>query len=313
MTWLVELPDLNGQPILVNLDEPVLVQGDGAQCSIVTSLGPVGVGLDYASLCERLRLNPADRMASAARRPVGRALGRLPAKRDCRVPRLAALAPALPAAPARYSAYVDTVRSWILGENDRIGDCTCVGVANVILGLSTLAGDAKRLTDAEIVDFYASVSGYTPGNPDSDQGAMIEDVLSAWHERGIAMDRLDGYASIEPSDHARTKQAIALLGPVDIGINLPNGWMQAQTWDVATAGAGIAGGHCVTAVGYDEAGLQVVSWGQVFTMSWAGWDGFVDEAHALLSRDALTKAGRDVGGIDWADLENFMRDIKEAQ
>ena len=298
--------------MLINLDEPVLVQDQGPQSAIVTALGPVEIGLDYASLCERLRLNPADRMTIAVRRSVRRALGRLPAKRDLRVPAMAAVAPALPAAPVRYGAYAARVQSWILGQNDRIGDCTCVGVANAILALSTLAGDARRLSDAEIVDFYASVSGYRPGDPDSDQGAAIEDVLSAWHRRGVATDRLDGYASIEPSDHERVRQAIALLGPVDIGLDLPNGWMQAPTWDVSTAGAGIAGGHCVTAVGYDADGLQVVSWGQLFTLSWAGWDGFVDEAHALLSRDALTRAGRDLGGVDWAGLEDFMRNIREA-
>ena len=308
MTWLVELPDGNGQPMLVNFDEPVLVQGDDVQSSVTTALGPIAVGLDYEALCARLRLNPADRIAA----PMGRALGRRPAKRDPRVPRLSAVAGDLPPAPDSYGVYAERVSSWILGENDKIGDCTCVGPANVILALTTLAGDARRVSDSDIVAFYAAVSGYTPANPDSDQGAMIEDVLAAWNRRGLAADRLDGFATIEPSDHARIKQAIALLGPVDLGLNLPNGWMQAQTWDVSNAGEGIAGGHCVTAIGYDAASLQIVSWGQVFTMTWDGWDAFVDEAHALLSRDALTRAGRDVAGVDWAGLENFMSEIRKA-
>ena len=306
MTWFVELPDTDGRPLLINLDEPALVQGDASRSSIVTPLGPMVIGLGYDALCERLRLNPADRMPDLVRR----ALGRLPAKRDQRVPRLSAIAPTLPDAPLRCTFYVEAVDRWILGKNDRIGDCTCVGPANVILALTTAAGRPLRLPDADIVSFYASVTGYTPTDPSSDSGAAIEDVLAAWHARGIDADRLDGYATIEAADHERIKQAIALLGPVDVGLNLPSGWMNAPVWDIATAGDEIAGGHCITAVGYDERGLRVVSWGEVFLLSWAGWDAYVEEAHALLSRDALTAAGRDVGGIDWASLEDFMSIIR---
>ena len=309
MTWFVELPDLDGQPVLINLDEPAFVQGDATRSSIVTALGPMGIGLGYEALCDRLRLNPSDRITAPS---LQRALGRQPAKRDRRVPRLSMVAPALPPAPAAYTAYVDAVGSWILGENDRIGDCTCVGPANVILGLTTLARQPKRLPDDAIVSFYSAVTGYTPNDPDSDQGAMIEDVLAAWHAHGIGADRLDGYATIQTTNHEEVRQAIALLGPVDVGVNLPAGWMRTPDWDVSTAGAEIAGGHCITAVGYDAHGLQVVSWGKIFRLTWAGWDAFVDEAHALLSHDALTAAGKDAGGIDWASLNNFMTIIREA-
>ena len=314
MTWLVELPDADGQPMLINLDEPVFVQADGDRSSILTTpLGPCAVGLGYDALCERLRLNPADRMTPPALLRVRRRmLGRRPAKRDRRVPRLAAVTATLPAAPARFTSYVDAVPRWILGENDKLGDCTCVGPANAILALTTAAGAPRRLPDADIVAFYSAVSGYRPSDPSSDAGAMIEDVLAAWHSHGFDADTLDGYASIDPADHERVKQAIAFLGPVDLGLNLPSGWLRASVWDVSTAGADIAGGHCVCAVGYDAEGLQIVSWGQVFTLTWAGWDRAVDEAHALLSRDALTKAGRDPAGVDWTALEGFMTIIREA-
>ena len=239
-----------------------------------------------------------------------RALGRLPAKRDARVPKLMDVAPSLPPAPPRFTDYVGAVASWILGENDRVGDCTCVGPANVILGLTTLAGAPKRLPDGDIIGFYSSVTGYDPADPSTDTGAVVEDVLAAWHARGIAGDKLDGYATVDLHNHDRVRQAIAHLGPVDLGIDLPNGWMQATTWDVSTAGDGIAGGHCITAVGYTEAGPLIVSWGQVFTMTWAGWDAFVEEAHALLSRDAIAASGKDTEGVDWTALEGFMAAIR---
>ena len=309
MTWLVEMPDADGQPMLVNFDAPLLLQPNGAQTVLTGVAGQVALGLPYEDICARLRLNPADRMVASGG---ARRLGRLPARHDARVPRLDTVAPALPPAPPRHSDYVDAVSSWILGGNDRIGDCTCVGPANVILALTTLAQAPRRLADTDIIGFYASLTGYNPADPSSDTGAVVDDVLAAWHTRGVAGDRLDGYATINLRDHDRVRRAIAHLGPIDLGINLPNGWLQATTWDVATAGDGIAGGHCVAAVGYTEAGPLVVSWGQVFTLTWAGWDASVEEAHALLSRDALGASGKDAGGVDWTALEGFMAAMRDA-
>ena len=306
MTWLVELPDPSGNPMLVNLDQPMTVQQNGPQTMITSPVGQFAVGLDYEELCERLRLNPRDRIAMPLAARPARKLGRMPAKRDARVPRLASVAPLLPAAPPACTDYVDAVGSWILGGNDRVGDCTCVAPANIILALSTLAQAPRRLDDKTILGFYASVTGYDPADPSTDQGAAVEDVLAAWHRQGIAGDRLDGFASLPLDNRDRIREAIAHLGPVDLGVSLPEGWMQASVWDVSTAGQGIAGGHCITAVGYTEAGPLIVSWGQVFTLTWAGWDAAVDEAHVLLSRDGLRASGKDAEGVDWAALEGFM-------
>ena len=88
--------------------------------------------------------------------------------------------------------------------------------------------------------------------------------------------------------------------------------MDATSWDVSTAGAGIAGGHCVAAVGYTSEGPLIVSWGKVFTLTWAGWDAYVEEAHVLLSRDALTGAGKSPDGVDWAALEQRMQAMEAA-
>ena len=310
MTWLVELPDPSGDPMLVNLDQPMTLQPDGSQTMVTTAVGQFAVGLGYDALCERLRLNPLDRIATRLASRPARKLGRKPARRDARVPRLAAVAPILPPAPPTCTAYVDAVGSWILGANDRVGDCTCVAPANVILALTTLAQAPKRLDDKTILGFYSSVTGYDPADPSTDEGAAVEDVLAAWHKRGLGGDRLDGFASLPLDNRDRFREAIAHLGPVDLGVNFPEGWMQAAIWDVATAGPSIAGGHCVAAVGYTEAGPLVVSWGQVFTLTWAGWDAYVDEAHVLLSRDGLRASGKDAEGVDWVALEGFMTSMQ---
>lgn len=222
----------------------------------------------------------------------------------------------LPAAPARYTAYLDSVADWILGQNDRYGDCACVCPANIILALTTLALVKRRLSDAQILAFYTLVSGFDPNDPSTDNGCVVLDVLLKWHTAGIAygdgVDRIDGYANVDFRDHEKVRQIIAFIGPIDLGVNLPNGWMNAATWDVSTAGVGIAGGHCITAIGYTEAGPLIVSWGQVFTVTWAAWDQFVMEAHIVLSRDALLASGRNPANVDWTVLEQRMALLRAA-
>lgn len=222
----------------------------------------------------------------------------------------------LPPAPTTFTDYLDTVPSWILGMNDRYGDCSLVGAANFILALTTLALLGIHLSDAEILAFYTLVAGFNPNDPSTDTGCVLANVLLKWHTVGIkhanGVDRIDGFASLDPSDHERIKQVVAHIGPVYIGVNLPEAWEDANVWDVSTAGTKIAGGHCVLVIGYTAAGPLIVSWGQVFTLTWAGWDKYVEEAHAVLSQDALEANGFNPAHVNWAGLESYMAAARAA-
>ena len=65
------------------------------------------------------------------------------------------------------------------------------------------------------------------------------------------------------------------------------------------------GGHAVDVVGYDEAGLTVVTWGALKRMTWAFWGRYGDEAWCVLSPDFLAD-GRSPQGFD---LEALQRDL----
>ena len=249
-----------------------------------------------------------------------RALGRLPARVDSKVPALeAVLTKALPTAKSSFDIYEQAVGSkWILGHNDTVGDCTCAGVSNIILGLTTSAKKAVRIPDDAVLALYESITGYNPANPSSDTGALIEDVLAYWHGTGVkthvgkdALDKINGFATVDHKNHTLVKQALEAMGPLDVGIDLPSGWEQSPEWLASNAGSTIAGGHCITMIGYNAIGPRIVSWGEVFQMDWEGWDYFVMEAHVLLSKDILEANGKDASGVNWTALEAFMQDLKK--
>lgn len=225
-----------------------------------------------------------------------------------------------PTAPSS-AGYVSEVGDWGMDLNDQLGDCTIACAAHEILQWSTYAGTPKRITDAEILTAYEAVSGYIPGDPSTDNGAVILDVLNYWRKTGIGGDKLSAYVSVNWQDREELKQAIALFGNVNIGIQLPisaqnttaggNGF---QVWEVPAGGAvddgspGSWGGHCVPIVGFRDdgtgaSGTQVITWGAVYDMTWNFLNAYVDEAYCLLSNDWLEKVGESPSGFDLAELK----------
>ena len=58
---------------------------------------------------------------------------------------------------------------------------------------------------------------------------------------------------------------------------VPNAiWDMGNVWDVIDDDGGIDGGHSICLCGYNTQGIQVVSWGKVYTMTWAFWTKYCD-------------------------------------
>jgi len=54
----------------------------------------------------------------------------------------------------------------------------------------------------------------------------------------------------------------------------------------------------------------VISWGQYYTMPWAFFEKFVDEAYAIADPEWITKKGKTPGGLTLAQLEAAMKALK---
>jgi len=196
--------------------------------------------------------------------------------------------------------------------NDVLGDCTCaaVGHAEQVASLNDAPppeiGTEITVTDDVIENMYEKSCGYVPGNPFTDNGGIITNVLDWARQHGIGhpgpthhhRHRLVAYADPNPANVTHIKQAIAEFMIVDIGLQLPV-TAQAQiggVWDVVgnprtdpDSVPGSWGGHSVVVAEYDVNGLTCITWGALQAMTWRFWNTYCDEAHVLFMAALLDR------------------------
>lgn len=245
--------------------------------------------------------------------PLNRALGRKPAVHDPRVMRLSEVVPSIlhynPSSECMRSSEIPT---WLLGQNDKIGDCSSVAIANILLGRSTFAGHTTTPTTADILSFYERF-GYIPGNAATDQGATLIECLQSWISKGYPVrgttNKLLGYAAIDPHNHTLMRSAIDIFGDVYIGVTLDEVQQTQTTWDYV-AGSPTWGGHCVSLNAFSQDGLyRVTSWAEWLPVTKTFIDQQCDEAYVLLDDISITKAQMTFSDWNMAALATSIKSL----
>jgi len=240
-------------------------------------------------------------------------LGKQPPKKDERTLMLAKyLAPALPAPPPSVDYSTAVKVPWGTMENDQYQDCTCAAAGHLIMDWTSLAGAFTPVTDDQVIQAYAAITGFDPNTGLGDGGAVEIDVLNYWRKTGIAGHQISAYAALTASNTDHVKIATALFCGAYIGLQLPLSAKTQTVWDVPAGGAvgpgapNSWGGHAVCIVGYDANQLTIITWGHKKQMTWAFWQVYCDEAYALLSKDYL-KNQKAPAGVDLATLEQDLQ------
>jgi hypothetical protein len=210
---------------------------------------------------------------------------------------------ALAPAPSSRS-WSGTATNFGVMLNDQLGCCTIAGCAHADQIFTMNTGTMITAPDSVVLNAYEQWCGYSPANPQSDQGGIEMDVLTDWVHNGFNGRKLIAFADVDPSHTENVKQGINLFGGLYIGMMVPNFIMNGipPLWDVTANDEGIDGGHCVFVCGYDETSLSFISWGQLYRMSWAFWNKYVDEAHTLVSPDFIAANGLNPAGFNLAQL-----------
>lgn len=233
-------------------------------------------------------------------------LGRLP--EDPSKPRLT-LAPHLRAtAPPPVSAdWYSHVQAWGVLGNQTWGNCVFAGNGHIVEQQTALGeGDEIIVTDQEALLEYSLVTGFDPnagppGENPTDQGAYIQDGLADLRKNGLAGQKIAAFARVAQGNQTEVKTALAELGALSLGVNLPQSAMDqfdaGQPWTVSGDGT-ILGGHCIIAVGYDAEYVHIVSWGKVVPAAWEWLAEYCDEAWAVVSAMWAGKGGKDPEGVD---------------
>jgi hypothetical protein len=246
----------------------------------------------------------------------GKKLGKLEPKFLKGLPPLGAFTQALPPPPTAI-AYSGGLRSLGIMANDRTGDCTCAACGHAIQLWTSMVSKETVVSDASILAMYSSISGYVPGDVNTDVGAVASEVLLYWYKNPLAGHALSGFASIRPGNRTSIRDAIYLFGICYLGIQMPLSARYAHSWILppgqATTGdwePGSWGGHAVPACDYDETGVTVISWGKLIKVGWSWLDAYMDEGYGLLSRDWMAATGNSPPGFNWAALQNDMNSLR---
>lgn len=243
-------------------------------------------------------------------------LGRHSRTFDSRIPQIDTIrhGSGLPPLPATVDYASGLPANLGMMLNDTLGDCTCAAVGHSEqIWTSNTQSTMVTPTDDQIEQLYEAVGGYIPGNPNTDNGANEQVVLSYWLNNPVDNNKLTAFIEINQADMANVKRCVWECGVVYIGFNVPNYLMENLTapgsiWDVDPNGDNSsAGGHAVIIVGYLPNGnLILVSWGSVYYMTPAFWNAQVDEAYALVNQDWVEKTGLTPAGLNISQLEALM-------
>lgn len=222
-------------------------------------------------------------------------LGKAPARHDARTLRMARYLTTLVSPPAAID-YTKLVSAWPMMLNDKLGDCTCACAGHFIQEWTTLTQKPFVPVDAAVEAMYSAITGYQPGNPATDNGAVVLDVLNYWRQIGLAGHRIMAYAAVNPGHLLEVQASIYLFGGMYLGVQLPASAQDQDVWTVPDGGpvrggeVGSWGGHAVPVMAYDTEGLTCITWGATKRMSWAFFQTYCDEAYAVLSPDWIIAA-----------------------
>jgi hypothetical protein len=219
-------------------------------------------------------------------------LGKQPPKHDRRTLTLAKyLAPGVTPPTAHWDNL--PAKGWGMMANDTVGDCTCATAGHMLQAWTS--SDAPHVpltaTDDQVLAAYSAVTGYTPSNPDSDQGAYCLDVLNYWRHTGIAGRQVVAYMKVDPTNDTEIRTAIWAFGGCYLGLALPLTAARQDVWSVplcrwcGKSRPGSWGGHAVPLVAYNKSRLWCVTWGEAKQLTYGFVHRYCDEAYAILSTD----------------------------
>lgn len=254
-------------------------------------------------------------------------LGKKPARPEAQLLKLSMYlrAEALPTPPSTFG-WDNLVTSWPMLANDSVGDCAIAGSLHETQLWNAAAKKTIPLDDACALKNYASVTGFTPVDPDgnpwpdgenpTDQGTDVADLMKYRQQTGLVdadggVHKIAAALALEPGNLHQLAAAVWIFGAVGVGFQLPafaqDDFSAEKVWAPQSADSTIEGGHYVSFVGLGDY-WHGVTWGGVAQIT----DGFVskycDEAWVCLSEEMLTN-GVNLDGFAQAQLVDDLKQL----
>lgn len=245
-------------------------------------------------------------------------LGKLPARHDARVSKLRTMTMLSP--PPENANWYAAVGDWPMLGNDAVGDCVEAAVLHLIQQMSTYAEKPLMPVEAEALSFYSAATGYTPGNPSTDQGSYVMGpggVMEHWLKNGVTcggqITNVNAFLSLHHGDIGQLMEGVWYFGGVLTGIIVPKSLMEAEivpeVWEDFSGP--ILGGHEILINGYETLPSGVVfdliSWGKRYRATQAFLEHCMDEAVIAVDEVSINARGVDGHGMDLTQLTADMQ------
>ena len=243
-------------------------------------------------------------------------LGKLPARINATQLKLSAYldTAVLPKIPAEFGHERAIADYGMLG-NDEVGDCVWAGAAHETMIWAREAGRVVEFSTGSVESDYSALTGYTPGDPATDQGTDMQAAASYRRRIGVLdatgqRHRVGAYVALTPGDPDELAAAVYIFGAVGVGLRFPEYAMDEfrdrKPWEVRHGTPKIAGGHYVPVVARRGGRFCVVTWGRVQEMSGGFYRRYCDEAVAYLSTEMLT-SGVSPEGLNLTQLQTDLQ------
>lgn len=217
--------------------------------------------------------------------------------------------------------------------NNELGDCAEAGFFHGVQVWSQVAqGSELTVPDNTVRQLYQDGAGYVPGQPDTDRGTVLQELLTYLMQTGALMPdgtrhKILGFIEVDPTNQTHLDIVTAEFGAVYLGFNVPTYLMQLLTapgsvWDVPGS-SGIPsdadqtsdGGHCVLSASYRaDRSRGIASWGSKdYRMTQPFWARRVDECYAIFDPLWREKTGKTPLGLTDAEIDGLMAALREQQ
>jgi hypothetical protein len=224
---------------------------------------------------------------------------------------------ALPVPPAVFGAQAGV--SYGMLANDRYGDCVEAGAAHETVVMLAAVGRTVRFTDTDVLEDYATITGFVPGEDATDQGTDMQVAASYRQKTGVrdatgTRHKITAYAALRVGDVGEIALAAYLMGAAGFGMQFPSSaedqFDAGEPWSVVP-GDRIEGGHYVPIVGRAASGnLVCITWGQSHEVTPGFYQQYCDESIAYVSQEFLSSASNlSPGGFSLSALETYLREI----
>lgn len=205
-------------------------------------------------------------------------------------------------------------------DNDQIGDCVEVAIANCANAAAALDGYSLPIVTDDVVGLYKQGAGYD-GTPATDQGSIITTVLASQASAGfkIAAEQtplIGAWGTFDPADQGLMRICAANVGTALLGVALSMADQASvgAVWDTVNSTGqdptpGSWGGHGTFLFGWEGIGdddmVALGTWGGFQMATWRWMKVAVEEAHGIMWRQLWAQANPGLYDKLMADTQLF--------